>query len=178
MYPSCVDLGEKQWLAFFDTPAGQHAMARIIGDIYAEVKAQEDKERGVRRMGRRPRPKEVPLEEVWATVFPPPYTNDPFPKALGDQMRRRGLSQRNLAMRLPFNQSTLSRLLSGELTPDLYTLERIAEALKLKPGYFAEWRAGYLGQLVTSVLLQAPHLGTTVFRDLRAERTAFDQQTA
>lgn len=170
LYPS-TRMGEAEWVAFFDTPAGFSAMGAIIGDIYDEVKAEEEREAGVRRMGRRPG-RSASLSEVWATVFPAPYSMDPFPEALGKLLN--GRSQRAFASKIPCNQSTLSRLLSGEWEPDLVMLERIAEAAKVAPAYFVEWRAMYVGELITKVLTASPNLGITHFRNLRGERQRFD----
>lgn len=162
-YPS-TQMGEKQWLAFFDTPAGMHAMGRIIGDIYDVVKAGEEKEAGLQRMGRRPR-REGSLADVYATVFPQPYTMDPFPEAMLKLLN--GRSQRAFAPRVPVHQTTLSRLLAGTMTPDVTMLERIAVAAKVHPSYFVEWRALYVSQMVEKVLTQRPNIGVSAYKSVR-----------
>lgn len=162
-FPSTA-MNEPEWLAFFDTPAGQHAMGRILGDIYDYVKAEEEKESGVRRMGRRPR-REASLQEVYDTVFPAPYSMDPFPEALTKLLN--GRSQRQFAPRVPMHQTTLSRLLSGSLQPDLIMLERIASAAKVMPSYFVEYRAQFVGQLIIRVMTERPNLGVKGFREIK-----------
>jgi transcriptional regulator with XRE-family HTH domain len=170
LYPS-TQMGEKEWIAFFDTPAGFAAMGAIIGDIFDEVKAEEEKEAGVKRMGRRPS-RTASLTEVWATVFPAPYSMDPFPETLAKLLN--GRSQRAFAKRIPCNQSTLSRLLSGEWNPDITMLERIAEAARVSPAYFVEYRALFIGQVITKVLISSPNLGVTQMRLLRGARSEWD----
>lgn len=170
LYPS-TQMGEAEWMAFFDTPAGFAAMGAIIGDIFDEVKAEEEKEAGVKRMGRRPS-RTASLTEVWATVFPAPYSMDPFPESLNKLLN--GRSQRAFAMKIPCNQSTLSRLLSGEWAPDLTMLERIALAARVSPSYFVEYRAMFIGQLITKALTNSPNLGVTHLRLLRGARSQWD----
>lgn len=165
LYPS-VFMDDKAWLIALD--ANPDIMWTTFGDIYDVVKAEEDKERGIRSMGRRPARKGVSLEMLFATVFPPNYSNEPFPVALKQLLA--GRSQRQFAMKIPCNQSTLSRMLAGQMKPDLVMLERIAAAAKVNPSYFLEWRALYLGQLITSIFLQRPNLSTPVLRRFRNER--------
>lgn len=169
MYPSTYLMGEKEWLTFFDTPQGFAAMGAIIGDIFDEVKAEEEKEAGVKRMGRRPG-RSASLSEVYATVFPAPYSMDPFPEALTKLLN--GRSQRAFAAKVPCNQSTMSRLLSGEWKPDIPMMESIAVAAKVSPAFFLEWRAMYVGQLITSTLMARPHLSITHLRTVNGSKRA------
>jgi hypothetical protein len=162
-FPS-TGMGEAQWLAFFDTPAGHHAMGRIIGDIYDVVKAEREKEDGLQRMGRRPR-RQGSLEDVYATVFPAPYTMDPFPESMLKLLA--GRSQRQFAPKIPVHQTTMSRLMSGALVPDKTMLERIAHAAKVHPSYFVEWRAMYVSEMVQSVMTNRPNIGVTAYKHVR-----------
>lgn len=171
MYPS-TSFGFAEWRAFFDTPAGFQAMGQLIGDIYDVVKAEEDKANGIRTMGRRPARKAVALDEVFATVFPPQVTTEAFPKALHDLMA--GRSQRQFCMKIPCHQTTLSRLLSGQLQPDLTMMERIASAAKVPPTYFAEYRAQVIGQLVTEVFTDNPNLSIGAIKSLRGQRSNWE----
>lgn len=165
LYPS-TQMNEAEWLQVFD--ANPDVMWQILGDIYDIVKAEEEKERGIRSMGRRPARKGVSLQQLYATVFPPTYSNEPFAQALSSLMV--GKSQRQFAMKVPCNQSTLSRMMSGQMQPDLLMLERIAAAAKVNPHYFMEWRAHYLGQLVTRILLERPNMSITALRNVRGAR--------
>lgn len=163
MYACCA-IGEAEWLTFFHTPEGEKAIGAILGDIYAEVKAQEERNAGVRRIGRRPRPTRVSLAEVYATIFPERYTTDPFPLALEKLLI--GKSMRQFAMAVPCNHGTVSRLVSGQIEPDLVMLERVAGAAKVHPSYFSEWRAIFVGRLITEILLARPNLGIKALKAL------------
>ena len=165
LYPS-TGMTDKEWLTVFD--ANPDIMWHIIGDMYDIVLAEEERERGIRSMGRRPARKGVSLEQLYAVVFPPTYSQEPFPKAFANLIK--GKSQRQFAMKIPCNQSTLSRLLAGQVQPDLLMLERIAAAAKVNPHYFAEWRAMYLGQLITEVLLRRPNMSIQALRNVRHAR--------
>lgn len=167
LYPSTYTMGEREWVKFFDTAQGFAAMGAIIGDIFDEVKAEEEKEAGVRRMGRRPG-RSASLAEVYATVFPAPYSMDSFPEALVKLLN--GRSQRAFAAKIPCNQSTLSRLLSGDWKPDLSMMESIAVAAKVAPSFFMEWRAMYVGKVITETLMQHPNLSITHLRQVHGTR--------
>ena len=171
MYPSTA-MNEAQWLEVFDR--NPDIMWTIIGDIYDVVKAEEDREKGIRSMGRRPARKGVSLEQLYATIFPPTYSQDPFPVALKHLIGDR--SQRQFAMKIPCNQSTLSRMLAGQMNPDLTMLERIAAAGKVNPHYFVEWRAMYLGQLLTRVFTDRPNMSITALRNVRHGRKTLGAQ--
>lgn len=173
LYPS-VRMDAEDWLRFFDSPAGVDAMGRLLYDIYDEVKAQEEREAGQHKMGRRPARRAVSIDELFSVVLPQQYTNDPFAEALRKLMN--GRSQRAFAARIPVSQPYLARMLSGEYTPDLQMLERIAEAGKVKPWYFTEWRAMFMGQLITEVLLAKPNLSISAVRNARNGRHALDKR--
>lgn len=169
LFPS-VGMNDAEWRAFFDTPAGMYALGRILYDIYDKVVDEEEKANGLVRKGRRPARKEVPLEEVYRKVLPPAPSLLPFPEALKEVMN--GKSLRWLAPKIPIDVSTLSRVLRSKSTPDIVLLERIAAAVKVHPGYFLEWRALYIGQLITEVYLASPNLSIASHRALRAGKQA------
>lgn len=120
---------------------------------------------GVKRSGRRPRPSRVPLDEVLSAVFPAQYSNEPFTSVMKSLLE--GQSQRSFSQKVPCNQATLSRLLAGRLEPDMKMLERIAAAAEVPPWYFVEWRAFYVGSLITEVLLENPSMGVRSIRALQ-----------
>lgn len=167
MYPS-TGMDEAQWLTVFD--ANPDIMWAIIGDIYDVVKAEQERDAGVHKLGRRPQRSSSSLEEVYATVFPAQYTMDPFGEALHKLLA--GRSIRAFAMKVPIDQSHLGRLMSGERALDLTVLERVASAAKVPPAYFVEWRALYVGQLVTRVLSERPNLSIKAVKAVRHGRNA------
>ena len=162
-YPSTA-MGDEEWRAFFDTAAGAHALGRILYDIYDKVVDEEEKEAGVRRMGRRPARPSVSLEQVYRKVLPPPPSLEPFPVALRNLMGDKSL--RAFAPKVPMHVATLSRMMRGQAEPDLQMLERIAAAAKVHPSYFMEWRALYVGQLISSVFSDRPNLSISAYRAL------------
>jgi transcriptional regulator with XRE-family HTH domain len=171
LYPSC-NMGVEEWVTFFGTAPGLHAMGRILYDIYDEIMSREEREAGQRRIGRRPARSAVPLTQVMAVVRPEEFSTDPFPQALYKLLR--GRSQRAFARKIPISQPYLSRLLSGEREPELELMESIAAAAGVNPWHFPEWRAQYLGQLITEVLTESPHLGITAIKGVRSTRQRVD----
>lgn len=172
MYPSC-GMDEAAWVAVFDRNAD--IMWAIVGDVYDAVKTEQEKEAGIRRMGRRPARQATSMDEVFATVFPNQYSMDPFPVAFEKLLS--GRSQRQFAMKIPCNQGTISRLLSGHVQPDLIMLERIADAAKVPAHFFVEYRALLIGAMVTRILLQQPNMGVTAMKRVRTGRYELLDQT-
>jgi hypothetical protein len=165
MYPS-TGMNDREWLTVFD--ANPDIMWAIIGDIYDVVKAEQERDAGIRKLGRRPQRSSASLDEVYATVFPAQYTMDPFGEAMHKLLA--GRSIRAFAVRVPIDQSHLNRLINGNRQPDLETLERIALAAKVPPSYFVEWRAMFVGQLITRVLSERPNLGVKAVKVVRHGR--------
>jgi transcriptional regulator with XRE-family HTH domain len=171
LYPSC-GMGMDEWMTFFGTAAGLRAMGRIIYDIYDEVISREERENGKRRIGRRPARDATTLARVMAVVKPEEFSNEPLPIALKALLR--GRSQRQFAKTVPISQPYLNRLLAGHHKYDLDLLESLAEAANVPPWHFLEWRAMYIGELITTVLAENPHMGITALRALRNTRRESD----
>ncbi len=167
LYPSCA-MGLEEWTTFFGTAAGLKAMGRILYDIYDELMSKEEREAGKRRIGRRPARSAVPLATLMTVVRPEEFSNDPLPVALKRLMR--GRSQRAFCRKIPCSQPYLARILTGEIQPGLEFLELIAVAGGVQPWHFPEWRAQYLGALITEVLVESPHLGITAIKGVRNTR--------
>lgn len=157
-------MGEQQWLAAFDS--NPDIMWSILADIYNVVKDEEEREAGKKRMGRRPTRAASSIDELMNTVMPAQFDQEPFPEALRKLLI--GKSQTQFARRVPCAQSTVSRLLSGEMEPDIVMLERVAVAAKVPPHFFIEYRAAYVSQLVQRVLTERPNLGVKVFKRLQS----------
>lgn len=144
--------------------ANPEVMYRIFGDMYSIVKDEEAKAEGHRRVGRRPMRAADSIDEMLATVLPEQYATKPFPQALRELMGRQ--SQRTFSRKVPCHQTTLSRLLSGELSPDLETMECLARAAGAHPSWFAEWRAQAIATVIRSVLERDPQLSIRMFREV------------
>jgi len=175
LYPSCA-MGVEQWVGFFGTGPGLRAMGRILYDIFDEMKSREERENGVRRIGRRPARSAVSMLDLMAVVKPDEFTNEPFIPALRRLLR--GRTQEVFARKVPISQPLLSRLMSGERVPDLVMLERLAAAAGVQPWHFPEWRALYLGRLMTEVLTECPHLGISAIKDVRLTRERIERTGA
>lgn len=169
LYPSC-SMGVEEWAAFFATPGGEAAFGKIIYDCVDEVKSQEEKNAGLKRIGRRPAREAMRYQEVMDLIFPQEFDNEPFREVLKKEIKNRGLSQGQFAYKIPCNQSHLSRIISGEKALTIDFIERCAKVLNLRPWRFPEWRAMYLGQLVQEVLLESPHLSITLLKNTRKAR--------
>lgn len=162
-FPS-VGMDEEAWLeAMTKNP---DVMWTILADIYNIVKDEEERAGGKKRMGRRPTRAASSLDDLMDTVIPPQFTTEPFAESLRKLMV--GRSQQQFARVVPCDQSTISRLLSGELRPDLVMIVRIAGAAKVPPHYFVEYRALYIGAVIERVLTEHPHLGVAAFKRLRS----------
>lgn len=162
-YPTIDSMHVEEWVQFFASPDGVYAMGRIFGDIWEAVMTEEEKARGITRMGRRPR-RQGTLDEVMATVLPQQYTLEPFKVALRGLMG--GRSTRAFAPQVPCHQATLVRLLNGDYKPDLAMMESIAKAAKIHPKYFVEYRAGVLAESVRVAMSRQPNLGLRAYRAL------------
>lgn len=134
----------------------------LVADVVKAVKAGE----GERKTGRRPAVSVGSLDELYDILFPSCYVTDPFGIALGRHLADTGISQRALAAWSGLQQATIARLISGRLTPSLDHIEAAAAGLKLRPTYFAEYRALKLGQLVTQRLMADPLLSAESVRRL------------
>lgn len=136
------------------------ALWGLVADVVKAVKAGQ----GTRKTGRRPAATVGSLDELYEVLFPTQYSTAPFVDAFAALLK--GRSQRAFAMRVGFNQATVSRLLAGKSQPTPQILERIASACGVRPTYFAEYRALKLGEVVTDVLMAHPDLSADSLRRL------------
>lgn len=142
------------------------ALYRIVADAYDYSLREEEATKGQKRPGRRPKPDVVPLEVVLAKAFPYRVSEVPLGRALAELMGDE--PQRPFAKRVPCHQTTLSRMLRGDLEADLEMLGRLAAAGNVPPWYFVEWRAKFVAGVVERALIGAPHMGLSAVRILRA----------
>lgn len=136
------------------------ALWGLVADVVKAVRAAE----GARRTGRRPAVTVGSLDELYEVLFPTQFSTACFTDTFAGLLKDR--SQRAFAMRVGFNQATVSRLLTGKARPTPQIIERIACALNVRPTYFAEYRALKLGEVVTDVLLAHPDLSADAVRRL------------
>lgn len=156
-FPSTGD-DETAWAAvLIEQP---DVMFNVIAYIVKVVKATE----GPRKTGRRPGITGLSFDEVWDVLYPDRYTLEPLADALPKLMA--GKSQRQVAAKVPCNQATLSRLLSGQMVPDLALIKSLAIALKVPPTYFVEYRAQRLAEVIQVALMAQPNLSVTLLKRL------------
>lgn len=72
--------------------------------------------------------------------MPERHTVEPFPKALANLMKERGVDQLRLSGLAKMNQSSISRYLDGLRRPSLASMEKVAAALEVTPDFFLEYR--------------------------------------
>jgi hypothetical protein len=158
LYPATGD-DEAAWARVLSEQPD--VMFSVIAYIVKVVKATD----GPRKTGRRPGVHGLSFDEVWDVLYPQRYTLEPLTDALPKLMA--GKSQRQVAPLVPCNQATLSRILSGQVQPDIVLLRNLARALKVPPTYFAEYRALRMAQLVQDVLLAQPNVSVSIFKRLQ-----------
>lgn len=173
LYPSC-EMGVTEWAAFFATPGGEQAFAKILYDIIDEVKSQEEKAAGLKRIGRRPARSAMRYQEVMDLIFPQEFDNEPFREVLKREIKLRGMTHGQFAYKIPVERSHVTRIINGQKGLNIEFIEKTAKVLGWKPWRFPEWRAMYFGQLVQEVLLESPNLGTLLFKNTRKTRAKFE----
>lgn len=163
-FPTILATDDDGWLRFFLSPHGFTVLGKVLGDAYTTAKDEEDRQAGMRRAGSgRRAPRRASLDEVLQTVFPDRYSMEPFPQAMEKILA--GRSQRMFAQKTPgLHQMTLSRYMRGVVEPDIEMLELIAKAAKIHPAYFLEWRALYIGELLTNVFRSNPNLSVSALQ--------------
>lgn len=160
-FPS-AKMDTKGWVGFLDRRPD--VITQILGDIYREVRAQEQREAGSAPTGRRPRAIAGSMDELDAMITPR-YSNEPF--AVAVEELRAGISLRAFAAKVPMNHHTLTRMMRGELRLEMWRLELIARAGKVAPAYFLEWRVMYVQECIEIALFKAPHLATKVTKAIQ-----------
>lgn len=169
-YPRCAEITSEEWLRFLESESGLAAIAKLLGDAFQVVRDDEERMTGTRRPGRRP-PRYASLEEVISTVFPQQASMEPFAVALEKLMRGRSL--RGFLQGSDISSSMLHYVLTGKRPLTMPIMERIAEQAKVSPGYFLEWRAMFLGELVTALLLERPRETINYYGDLMKLKRGF-----
>lgn len=152
---------EDEWMALFDR--APHIWTDLLGDIFREVRAQEQRESGNARIGRRPKAIQGTMAELEAMVTPR-FADEPFAVAVRELIGNRSL--RAFAARVPMNHHTLTRMMRGELKLDPWRLAAIAKAGRVSPAFFVEYRQAEVMHAVEVVLAAKPHFAVRVHREL------------
>lgn len=162
-FPS-VKNGVDEWVAFFDDRP--EVMLGILGDIYRETKAEELRESGKAPTGRRPKSINGNLDELHRMVTPQ-YSVEPFEVAVKELIGARSL--RAFAAKVPMNHHTLTRMMRGDIKLEMWRLEQIAEAGKVQPGYFREYREMQLLDVIGKYFRRRPNASITLTKRIRAD---------
>lgn len=134
--------------------ANPDVLHRILGDLYL-IAAEH-----------RPNPT---LDDLWDLVAPA-YSTDPFPQAFMRAAGKRSIRQ--VAAQIGVHHSILTRYVNGEQdivritdpVGSLGRLEAIAQALRIHPAYFAEWRRLWVMSVIDSALASQPNLSVGIYR--------------
>lgn len=170
LFPRCAEITSEEWLRFLESEAGLTVIAKLLGDAFQVVRDDEERMTGTRKPGRRP-PRYASLEEVISTVFPQRASMESFSVALEKLMRGRSL--RGFLTGSDVSSSMLHYVLKGKRPLTMPIIERIAEQAKVSPGYFVEYRAMFLGELVTVLLSERPRESINYYENLmKLKRTA------
>src|ERR1700679_1125040 len=113
LYPSTA-MNDAAWIKVFD--AEPQIMWAILADVFTVAIAEQDRDAGSHTSGRRRSRAADSVEDFRNVVFPDYWNREPFPAALRALMG--GRSQNQFARKVPVSQATLSRMLSGQQTPD------------------------------------------------------------
>jgi transcriptional regulator with XRE-family HTH domain len=95
--------------------------------------------------------------------MPERHTVEPFPKALANLMKERGVDQLRLSGLAKMNQSSVSRYLGGLRKPSLASMESIAAALEVAPDFFLEYRI----EKVKEIMEHKPELVSRIYDEVR-----------
>ena len=155
----------QDWMGLFER--APHIMHSILGDIYREVKAQQEKDAGRVRTGRRPNVINGNLAELHQ-IITPQFSTKPFPQALTDLRGKTSL--RAFAARMGTRHGTLRRYITGVSKLDRYILEQAAAAGRVSPAYFAEYREAEIVEAFTAFLHAKPNMNIKIFKEIQRHK--------
>lgn len=152
--------GEQAWVALVDERPD--ILHQLLGDVYIVTKYDERKrETGKRLDGRRVMPRDANLDELWDMITPR-YSMESFGVAVKALIGT--MSLRQFAAKVPMDHRELSRMMRGQSKPSVYWMERIAEAARVTPAYFVEWRIAFAVNRLAGILRQRPNLSIGVVK--------------
>lgn len=160
-YPSWK-YGVDEWVAFFDQRPD--VMHQILGDIFVITKADEAKQRGEGRDGRRSKHINGSLDELYAMITPR-YATEPFSTSILDLIGK--MSLRQFAMKAGMDHRELSRLIRGKQDLTMYVMEKIALAGGVHAAFFMEWRNQFVLHAISSALTSRPNTSIRAVKILR-----------
>lgn len=153
-HPSAPDSDRPE---FWDTFLAEHpdVLHRLLADIYQATYGAE-------------RP--PTLDDLWNLLATQRFSMAPFGDAVMELLGSR--SVRWLAQQTGVALATLQFYISGrrnivsvhDTTGSMRRIEAVAEALRVHPSYFMEWRRLWIMTLIDSALANRPELSVGIFR--------------
>lgn len=128
---------------------------RLLADIYQAVYGAE-------------RP--PTLDDLWALMAREEFSSKAFGDAVDDLLA--GRSVRWLAQQVGVHHSVMTRFLRGERSiisvhdtkGSMQRIEAVAEALRVHPSYFGEWRRLWIMSLLDGAFANSPSLSVGIFK--------------
>lgn len=150
-FPEC---SKQDWVTLFDQqPEILHA---ILGDIFRETRAEQDREAGKARIGRRPKAIDGSMDELYSMITPQ-YAQVPFAEAVRPLIDK-SPSLRAFAAKVPMHHHTLTRMMRGDVALERWRLECIAKAGKVQPAYFMEYREMMILEAFSAYIRARPNV--------------------
>ena len=130
---------------------------KLIGDVLKS-------ERKVSTPGKRPSLSRGDGIDRLNKILERDYANNQFPSAF--RALASGRSVRSLHAKTGLSKSHIQRLLSGEDTPSIQSMEKIAESFNKHPSYFIEYRIFKILESFNYILLENPEIATNWYKKI------------
>lgn len=151
-----------EWLVRMTTETD--VQNKILGDIYREVKALEERESGNPRIGRRPKFINGTMDEIHDMITPR-FAMGAFADSVQPLILECG-GVRAFARKAKMNHTALLRMIAGEMVLDIWRLEAMAKAGGVHPAYFKEWREAHILTSIAQMLEGQPNVSIKLSRAL------------
>lgn len=133
--------------------------SRLIKDII-KIGASSDQ----KRPGPRSNPTSRESANEFRKILHEDYSEFAFPVAFAALAGSRSI--RSIASKVNISKSTVHRLLTGELKPDVYIMTEIAKAFKKHPSYFVEYREMAIAGAILTKIKNNPEASYHLYKRL------------
>ena len=157
LYKDVPAVQEVDWEVLFKSDP------RILGDIINDVIKIAVSEKG--RPGKRSASSADDITDDLRKLNKQDYSELLFKIVLKKQMHAR--SFRQVAARSGLSKSVIHRFTTGESEPTFKQLEKLAVAFNKSPGYFLEYRAAYVCEILFQLLIDNPSLSIVQYEKLK-----------
>lgn len=156
-FPSTVRL---DWKKLFDQDVG------LLGDLVNDIIKADQAVPG--RPGKRAAVDPKIAKARLRHMMGDDHSMDGFKVAFRDLTE--GRSIRAVAAKTGLDRNMVFRLQRGDMEPDAYTMETIARAFGKEPGFFIEYRIGWIVGLLASRLEGHPEASVHLYRKLNGKK--------